>query len=419
MKYSIRKRNTCRICGCEKAYNFFHVKDLPMPNGHYRQGEDDSVFTTDIDIYWCPECGCVQTLKDLDWSDYYTDYAYTVSRSSLVQRFMKSFAEETWSRFELQPGDTVVEIGSSDGLQLKYFKDLGAQVFGFEPSEPLVQAATQIGIETFECMFTNESIDLLPRDCSARVVLLQYTFDHLQDPLEFLRQVERILDKERGVLIIETHDLEKIFERNEACLFTHEHATYLTSESFASVFEKAGFRLICSDFVPEKLRRGNSLIVVATHKGSNIPCEPQRNNSILESLRVPETYTKFSQEISESHARLALHIRAMKHSGKKVAGYGAAARGLNTLVIAGVKYPDLQVIYDQNKSYHGLFMPTLNIPVAPPEQLFKDGIDELIVFCYGYLREIKEFYNDFIKNGGKIISMLDFLKQSNEWRPQE
>lgn len=408
----ITDRICCRICGYEKTLNFIHVDDLPMPNGHYCQGEEESVFTADLDIHWCPECGCVQTLRDLDWSNYYKDYAYTVSHSSFVKQFMETFAKQTWSRFGLERGDTVIEIGSGDGLQLRYFKDLGAQVFGFEPSAPLVQSATELGVETFETMFTEESMALLPKDCTAQVVLTQYTFDHLMDPLDFLHQASRIMDKERGVLICETHDFEKIFDRNEACLFTHEHATYLTSDSFATVFEKVGLRLICTDFVPENLRRGNSLIVVAAHKDSELPSEPRRNSSTLDALRTPETYAKFSEQISESHARLASHIRAMNKSGKKIAGYGAAARGLNSLVIAGVKYPELQVIYDQNTSYHGLLMPGLNIPVAPPEQLFKDDIDELIVFCYGYLREIGEFYHDFTENGGKIVSVLDLIEQT-------
>ena len=64
-------------------------------------------------------------------------------------------------------------------------------------------------------------------------------------------------------------------------------------------------------------------------------------------------------------------------------------------------------------------MPGLNIPVAPPEQLFNDDIDELVVFCYGYLGEISDFYHDFTKNGGKIVSMLDFIRRTTEGSPQE
>lgn len=383
---------------------------MPMADGHFLPESDQRPFQADLNIFWCLDCNVVQTLNDIDLSDYYEDYDYTVSSSPFVHDFMQRFAAEVVKLAGLKRGDSVVEVGSGDGYQLNCFRDLGMNVLGFEPSIGLAKEAQKNGINTVVSYFDDNHLDQIPLDFKqTKVVISQYTFDHIPEPIIFLKDVLKILDPRDGIIVIEVHDFEKIVKRNEACLFTHEHFTYLTEDSFSSVLKQAGYKLVAANFIPENICRGNSLIIAASPINSQIPELKQEQRELLLKLRQKDFYDQISDSIINGHQQLANHVRYLRSQNKRVAGYGAAGRGVNTLAIAGLTQEDVKCVYDMNSNLHGLLMPGVNIPVKHPKQLFEDNIDELIVFSYGYIEEIKEYYSEFINSGGRIISVLEYL----------
>lgn len=408
---SVKKLDACRICGSKKTKAFLTLSKLPLPVDHKDPEEIDRCFQEDLTLYWCPDCLMVQTLQDADLDAYYASYQYVTSSSPLVERFMKKFAAEAVKRFSLKSGDAVLEIGSGDGAELAFFKGLDCRVLGFEPSKDLVKISASRGIPAVQKLFDEHSASDIPKDFDQfQIVTCQYTFDHLPHPVQFLKSLIPILDPERGVVIIEVHDLEKMVERNEACLFTHEHATYATVESMANLFKEAGMKLICSDLVPESERRGNSLIVAGAVRTSPLPEESLAPSETLKSLRSYEAYGHFADNIRASHKRLKEHVLRLKSEGKKVAGYGGVGRGVNTLSIAGLKKGDLTCVYDQNKKLQGLAMPGSGLLIKDPSDIFEHPVDEVIVFSYGYLEEINKFLEPYVKQGGRVTSMLEYLK---------
>ena len=92
-------------------------------------------------------------------------------------------------------------------------------------------------------MFSKKSIKNLQKDCEFDLVLLSYTFDHLQRPREFLKNIDKIIN-ENGLLVVEIHDLDKIFTNLEFCLFEHEHSIYLNKLSAEHNLNLFGFQVI-------------------------------------------------------------------------------------------------------------------------------------------------------------------------------
>jgi hypothetical protein len=181
---------------------------------------------------------------------------------------MHLLASEVYQRFQLQPGDHVLEVGSADGYQLACFQELGAVGFGFEPAENLCQLSRQRGVDVTTDLFIASSIKRIPDAFRpAQAFVLLHTFDHLLDPVPFLDSVRLVLDPERGVLIIEVHDLAQIILRRETSLFGHEHATFLHLATMQRLLESRGFVLLDANFVPDCLRRGNSMLIAAGLKG--------------------------------------------------------------------------------------------------------------------------------------------------------
>ena len=46
--------NTCRGCNKSNLFKFFSVKDLPMPEGHVFEHEDE--YAQDIGVFFCKQC---------------------------------------------------------------------------------------------------------------------------------------------------------------------------------------------------------------------------------------------------------------------------------------------------------------------------------------------------------------------------
>lgn len=407
MKCHIHHRRACRLCGSTRVREYLHFERMPFTDEFVRAERFGSEFLGDLGVYWCEDCRTSQTQHDVEVSEYYRDYRYTVSSSPFAQRFMRRLAEESFRRFGLRAGDRVLEIGSGDGYQLGCFRDLGARVLGFEPSADLTRAAREAGVETVQTLFNCEGVEQIPAGLRpAQVVLLTYTFDHLPEPKPFLELVRQVLDPERGILLIEVHDLARIVERREICLFEHEHSIYLTALTMKRLLESAGFRLLGDDVLPEKERRGNSLLIAACPATATAHASTYAARATDVALETWPAYEAFGADVRRGVARFRDQLRTERAAGRKLAGYGAGGRGVMTLAMAGVGPEDLAYLCDQNTSFHGLYTPATHIPVVAPEHVHRQPVDTLVVFSYAYMDEIRARLKPF---EGRCVSILDWM----------
>lgn len=411
MKLNATQRSACRICGGAAVQRFLDFADYPLSDNLLDRPGSPQEYLARYQAFWCPDCGTAQNLTDFDWSQYYRGYDYTVSASRFAQTFMQRLAENAIARYGLPPGATVVEIGSSDGYQLACFKERGLRVFGYEPGEGLAAAANARGVPTTTALFGDDTLGALPADfAEVNVFLSSYTFDHLPDPVGCLRAMRGRLDPQRGLVIIEVHDLEQIIARREACLFCHEHTIYLSWQSMARLMQRAGLKLVSTDLVPEAQRRGNSLLVVGVADSSPIAAHLPAPTPLLTALDSWPAYEHFGAAVAQAHQRLGDYVRTRVAAGQRLAGYGASARAISTLALAGLDQRHLAYVCDVNTSLHGKYLPRSHVPIVPPQHVLEDArVDEVLVFAYGYLTEIRAALAPLTARGGRLTSLLDLL----------
>ncbi|HWI73011.1 MAG TPA: class I SAM-dependent methyltransferase [Baekduia sp.] len=408
MSFAISRRETCRICGGADVPFFLDLGAAPFTDDFVMPEHAREEFSAPLSVAVCRSCWTAQTRHDVDVSDYYRDYNYSVAASGFAQRFMARLAEETLARYGFGDGARVLEVGSGDGAQLAHFLQRGARVLGFEPSADLCAASRAAGVDVAQMLFAADTIDAIPAQLRpADVVVLTYTFDHLPEPLPFLEAVRTVLDPARGVLVIEVHDLEQIMARRETCLFEHEHSIYLTSHSFRALLERAGFTLLTTELLPEAERRGNSLLVVAAPSGTEHAADPLP--ALSRDFGAWETYAGFGAEVESGHAALRDWVRARRAAGERVAGWGAGGRGVMTLAYTGLGPDDVAYLVDRNPHAHGYLAPGTHVPVVAPEHLDAEPVDHLIVFSYGYFDEIAAQVRDELGSDPQLVSVLDLL----------
>ena len=368
-------------------------------------------FRHDIDVFICEDCLTAQTQHDVDMSEYYEDYQYAVGSSPAASRFMRLLASRLLEKyFTGRNRLRVLEVGSGDGGQLSAFKELGCEVMGYEPSSGLANIAESKGIPTIQGLFTADSVNRLPeRYQKVDVVILSYTFDHLPRPREFLAVARSILDSGSGLLVVEIHDLQKIFERQEFCLFEHEHTVYLTTATAAALASYESMAIVDFDLVPEEDRRANSLIFVATPADSCLAKSlPMARPSTPAEFSDFEFYGQQAERIHDAIANLDAFVNRVTDDGRTLAGYGAGGRGVMTLAAMKTAHK-LRYLVDKKPKRPGLLVPKSGLPLVGLSALKDSPVDEILVFSFGYMQEIQAELAAFGYQPCQFHSLLDVL----------
>jgi hypothetical protein len=410
VKYTVSKRSSCRLCGRTNLIRILKFDSIPFFDEVVTPQSRGSEFSYPMELYFCGDCASVQSQHDVNLIEYYHSYEYVASHSPFIRTYMQALVEHCRRRFSMRTGDKVIEVGAADGYLLSLFKDGGASTLGFEAAENLCRLAESNGIPVVNALFTMDSLDLVPSDFKqTQLLVLLHTFDHLFDPAPFLDVVREVLDPQRGVLLLEVHDLRDIYVKRETALFGHEHATYLHYGSMKRFLERHGFRLVDFNFLPKAMCRGSSMLVAATPEGSEVEAAPDLawfDDPRLDEL---QTFLDFQESVARSFRNLRAYIEAGKASGRRFASYGGWGRGVTTLAMAGLSAEHLEFVVDGNPNLRGCLTPVTGFRIEEPASVSREAVDEVVVFNYGYIEEIRHTLAGFIADGGKVVSVVDLL----------
>lgn len=408
LNYTVTQRRKCRLCDSTHPTQFMKFDAVPFFDEIVKEETLGKEFSYPMRLFFCTSCSSVQTQHDINLHEYYSNYQYVASHSEFIRSYMRELVIYCFHRFGMRVDDKVIEVGAADGYLLSLFNQRGLRTLGFEAAPNLCTLAADNGVNVIPALFTKESLALIPVDFQpAQLLLLLHTFDHLYDPAPFLDTVRAILDPKRGVFLIEVHDFADIYAKREAALFGHEHASYLHYGSVKRLLERHGFRIIDFNFLPKSLCRGSSMLVAAGLEENELVSKPDLSRFENPHLDSFSSMTQFKVEVAKAFAGLRNYVDSGKRRGRRIAGYGAWGRGVTTLAMAGISNKQLEFVADKNVSLHGCYTPVSRIPIVGPESVSTALVDEVLVFNYAYLNEIRESLASFIECGGAVTSVMD------------
>ena len=96
-------------------------------------------------------------------------------------------------------------------------------------------------------------------------------------------------------------------------------------------------------------------------------------------------------------------MRDLKRDNKRIAAYGAAAKGATMLNYCGLSAQDIDFVVDRNTHKQGKFMPGARIPVRDPSALVTEHPDYVLLLAWNFADEIFEQQVDYRTAGGKFI----------------
>lgn len=392
----------CRACRSRRMHLFLPLGPHPAANAFLRPeqlGKPEALF--DLDVHACLDCALIQVPNCIP-PDFFRDYVYVPSASQTMHEHFADFARKVIPL--IGPGGLVVDIGSNDGLFLGFVRGRGGRTLGVEPARNLTETARGKGLEVVNEYFVPElARQMVGTYGHASVIVTTNTFNHIDDLHQFMEGVRILLDDE-GTFIVEVPHALDLVEQHEFDTMYHEHLSAFTVKSLVELYKQFGLSI--SDIEALKIH-GGSLRVYAKRRaaveGAPGVVGPWLEREERADLFSTATYTALNAKVDHLRDELLTLLRRLKKSGKRIAGYGAPAKG-NTLLNYYRIGPDLlDYLVDRNSLKHGLYSPGMHIPVVGPERIAKDPPDYLLVLAWNFADEIMRQQEPFRRAGGRFI----------------
>ena len=400
----------CRFCKKKVDHVFIDLLNAPPSNSYLTQENlsgPESYYP--LKIFVCDECFLVQVDEYKKATEIFDgDYAYFSSYSKSWLAHSKRYVEKMIERFGFNSASLVMEIASNDGYLLQYFKENGVPTLGVEPTESTAKVAIEKGIPTdiefFGVQYANK---LLKSGRKANLILGNNVLAHVPDINDFVGGVKIALSRE-GITTFEFPHLLQLIENNQFDTIYHEHFSYLSFFTVQKIFEAHGLELFDVEEIPT---HGGSLRVYGKHIEnkaieiqSSIEALLDKENSFgIDSL---EYYSNFKSKVDNIKLSVLDFLITKKREGKKVAAYGAAAKGNTLLNYCGVKNDLIDFVVDANPHKQNKFLPGSHIPIVNEEKIKKERPDFIIILPWNIQDEIiKQLY--YVKDwGGKFVTFI-------------
>jgi len=403
----------CRHCRSEQLHDFLDLGFAPHSN-RYLSKPELKLFekTYPLKVLVCEGCWLVQTEDCVSSSDLFReDYAYFSSISSIWCAHAAAYSEGVIRMFGLDKNSFVIEVASNDGYLLRNFVSAGIPCLGIEPTASTAVEAERQGITVLREFFSkNLGNELANQGRRADLVAANNVLAHVPDINDFVCGLKAVL-KQEGVITVEFPHLMRLMEFNQFDTVYHEHFSYLSLYAVKRIFMSAGLRVFD---VEELTTHGGSLRVYACHSDSSIETLPSVEMILIEEdrcgLRSLHTYMEFQVKanlVKDELLRFLLEVKATK---RKVAGYGAAAKGNTLLNYAGVRADLIPFICDASASKQGKFMPGSHIPIYAPETLRMYKPDYVIILPWNITEEVIASLDDLRQYGAKFVTAIPSLQ---------
>ena len=405
----------CRFCTTPLTHVFIDLNNSPASNSFLTKEELNEPETFyPLKVFICDKCFLVQ-VDEYKKSDAIFDssYAYFSSYSTSWLQHAKAYVDMMTERFAFNENSLVIEVASNDGYLLQYFKEKNIPVMGIEPTANTAEVAMAKGIKTVIEFFGAELADRFASDWNVKADLLlgNNVLAHVPNIVDFVLGIKLIL-KESGVVTMEFPHLLQLVDNNQFDTIYHEHFSYLSFHTVKQIFESQGLKMFDVEEIPT---HGGSLRIYATHEENAQQAISENVNKLLEKeyskgINSLNYYNNFQQKALKVKIDITDFLIKQKRDNKKVAAYGAAAKGNTLLNYCGIKNDLIDFVVDANPHKQNKFLPASHIPVMNEDELKKSKPDFVIILPWNLKTEITAQLNYIKEWGGKFVVAIPELE---------
>ncbi len=395
---------TCRSCRAPGARTFLSLGETPLADALVAPHQLDRPEPRfPLDVAFCPSCSLVQITDEVDPDALFVDnYLYFSSYSDHLLTHASEHAQELVRARSLGPGSLVVEVGSNDGYLLRCFAEHGVKVLGIDPAPEQATAAEGAGIPTIREFFGAElARRLAGQGTRADVIVANNVMAHTPDLNGFVEGLRTLISDE-GTITIENPYVRDLIVGCEFDTIYHEHFSYFSCAAVHSLLRRHDLFLNRVEYFPQ-LHGGTLRWHVGPQSTPDASVDRFLAAEEREGLLDFSFYERFAEKVAAAKADLLGLLRSLKDSGRRIAAYGAAAKGSTLLNYTGIGPGLVDFVADRNIHKQGLLMPGVHLPVSSPDRILEEMPDYLLLLAWNFAGEIIDQQAEYRRRGGRFI----------------
>ncbi|ODT95602.1 MAG: SAM-dependent methyltransferase [Rhodanobacter sp. SCN 67-45] len=396
----------CRHCATPLHDAFLDLGSAP-PSNAFLTADTLSAPETwfPLKLFTCGNCRLVQADEVQSHTALFTpDYVYYSSFSRSWLAHAERYVEHAASRLGLDHDSLVMEIASNDGYLLQYVAARGIPCIGVEPTSGTAKVARQKGIETLGRFFGREfAAEFVRGRGTADLIVANNVLAHVPDINDFVAGLAMTLAPE-GTITVEFPHLMELVAKHQFDTVYHEHFSYFSFHTARRIFAAHGLKIWD---VEQLSTHGGSLRLWAAHAHSQRAETPTvsalLNVETAAGMLNSAYYQGFQTQADAVKNDCLTFLLEQHRAGRKVVGYGAAAKGNTLLNYAGVRPDLLPYVIDASPHKQGHWLPGSRIPVVAEPRLREDRPDFVLILPWNLREEITIQLGYIREWGGRFV----------------
>jgi SAM-dependent methyltransferase len=385
-----------------------YVSDFINKDEDARAGKHDMTLVID------ERYGAARLEKCTPIHSMFGKYWYRSGINQTMRTELKGIVDSVTSVQKLNEGDLWLDIACNDGTLLSFVPD-GIKKLGIDPAEDSFKnESSKIADEVIQDFFTLENFKKSKfKKKKAKVVTCIAMFYDLDEPVEFLKDVTKVLDDD-GLFVLQMSYTPLMIKQLAFDNICHEHVYYWGLASIEKLLKKAGLKVV--DCQLNDVNGGSFRIYIKKKKSdvSTFATAPYRDvcNVRVESLikwekglklDKEEIWLDFYNRIEALKKETVDFIKAEKAKGKVICGYGASTKGNTLLQYFGLDNTLIDAIAERSHYKFGLKTIGTNIPILSEEDVRAMNPDYMLVLPWHFIAEFVKREDEFLSKGGKFI----------------
>jgi hypothetical protein len=370
------KIESCRVCGNKSLVTVLDLGDQYL-SGIFPKEVDLDMYRGPLKLVKCDEttggCGHVQLEHTFHLPTMYGDeYGYRSGLNNSMVKHLKSKYENIYEFLNLSGGDIVIDIAGNDGTFLGFFPS-NLKLVSIDPTSKKFSKYYQSHVDYIPDFFSERVYKSYFREQKAKLITSFSMFYDLEDPCQFAREVNNVLDPVEGIWVLEQSYMPEMMKVNSFDTVCHEHLSYYGMRQLKYIMDQSGFKII--DFEFNDVNGGSISLVVANKNSKYNECT-QRVNSLTQQeldsqLDTTVPWIDFERRINECRDQFYLIANDLKSQGLKIAALGASTKGNVTLQTWDLgKFID--VVGEVNPDKDGSYTPGTWIPIKDEDSVLAE-----------------------------------------------
>lgn len=403
-------RTTCRICGATDLIPYLDLGTMPLANAIRDPNDMTPEFRAPLAVLFCPHCALSQLSVVVPPERMFSYYVYRSEISQTWCAHCVACVDEAVVEAGLKESDLVVDIGSNDGTLLSAFHQRGFRTVGVDPARNLSESASRKGSDVL-CEFWSAKAaeHLVAAHGKPALITATNVLAHVDDLDDFFSGVGIALG-DNGVFVVEVPYMGDLVEKSEFDTIYHEHLSYFLVAPLLTLAARHGFQASYARRIPI---HGGGLRLYFRKGVAQEPVQSVRALLAFEQdagLHLIRPYERFARQVKSIQHDLAETLRHLKTRGRRMAAYGASAKGATLLNSIGANSDLIEYIVDDTPEKQGKTAPGTGIPIVPASYLASHRPDDLVILAWNFVDEILDKTTKFSQAGGRYIVPVPALR---------